>query len=124
MFVYRPYIEDVINEVFKEPQILNVNNFPSTFFIDKKSGNAVAKILIPGFSKENVSAVYENGQIVIRGSEGTENDIWGSKFVKKFHVDSEKFDVSSSSFVVENGILSFSIKRNDKSHKSLSFEVK
>ena len=127
MFVVRSDIKDIINTAFEGNQFASLSSqrdeFPSALYLDNKTGDLSGVVFVPGFSKNDISATFDNGYVVISGSSEEPSEIWSSSFKKKFKVDTDVFDVSTTRISVSEGVLRISLKRKEQNPKTISFEV-
>lgn len=127
MFVVRPDIKDIINTAFEGKQFASLSSqrdeFPSALYLDNETGDLSGIIFVPGFSKDDISATFDKGYFVISGASKKPSEIWSSSFKKKFKVDTEVFDVSTTKVSVSEGVLRISLKRKEQNPKTISFEV-
>lgn len=85
--------------------------FPSKVFKDSNSGNLKGVIMAPGFKKENISATYSDGCLIVSAESKYENieSIWPKVMNKKFFVDHAVYDVKKTKITVSDGIINFEI---------------
>lgn len=85
--------------------------FPSKVFKDSDNGSLKGVVMAPGFKKENISATYADGCLLLSAESKYENieSIWPKVMNKKFFVDHAVYDVKKTKITVSDGIINFEI---------------
>lgn len=99
-------------------------SFPPVDVFINEDGSMNFKFALSGYTKDDITATFENNHLVLSSSKDTEEEDKGKKFIKRsikkakfeyrYFVPFEKFKTDEAKAKFENGLLEISIPPNEK----------